>query len=77
MRAYLGPDAGPVADPRFISSSVSRASHYGEPATGVKPGKQALESLPEALAEAGRQLRTLSVRLPASVLPRRHLNNLS
>ena len=36
-----------------------------------------LESLPEALAEAGRQLRTLSVRLPASVLPRRHLNNLS
>ena len=26
MRAYFGADAGPVADPRFISSSVSRAS---------------------------------------------------
>ena len=30
---------------------------------------------PQALPEARRQLRTLSVRLPASVLPRRHLSN--
>ena len=88
--------------PRFISSSVSRASRSPSAPRGAgrassrRPGwrrtaaarrrqrrsngahaarrKSPPNRCLQPLAEAGRQLRTLSVRLPASVLPRRHLN---
>jgi len=69
----------PIAEPRLyqrIAGELARLIDDGTFAPGARlPAERALaKSLHDAVAGRGSRFRTLSVRLPASVLPRRHLN---